>query len=303
MMIHGGGVLLFLGGLTAPLLSVFVGFRIVDAILSQGVYNTDNAEELLKSGRPEEWNALRLLNPNWQPILTSRKLTNLNLPGVDFRRAKLDESDLSMSVLDDADFSMASLKSVNFSGTSLQGANLDHADLTQGNLDGAVMDGASLKGTILHETKVPHMRQAPKEIQIPRDQLPSFIKHNPDRLSEISPRQFEELVAEVLERSGHKTALTAGSRDKGVDIIASRSDPFGDVSSVIECKHYSAERPVGVSSVRALYAAKEIEDTDRAILITSSRFSNEAREFASRLPDVELIDREGLLKLITELPL
>lgn len=300
-MINIESILLFLGGICILVISVYTGFRIIDSILSRGVYNTNNAEKLLKLGKPEEWNALRLLNPNWQPIVNSKELVNLNLSGIDLQRTKLDETDFSMCVLDDADFSMASLKKVNFSGASLRRANFENADMQGVILEGAIMEGASLKDANLQNTKLPEKWiTPPKSVESDSKELPSLVRENPDLLSEISPRQFEELVAEVLILSGYNTTLTGGSRDKGVDIIASRTDPFGEITSVIECKHYSTEHPVGVSTVRALYAAKQYENANRAVLVTSSRFTNEAREFASRLPDVELIDREQLLKLIRD---
>lgn len=300
-MINSGSILLFLGGFSILVISVYVGFRVVDSILSRGVYSTNNAEELLSLGKPEDWNALRLLNPGWQPTLVSKKLVNLNLSGVDFRRAKLDETDFSRCVLDDADFSSASLKAVNFSGASLRRANFEYADMEGVNLEGAILDGASLKDVNLQNTKLPERQTIPpKSVESDRKGLPLLIRENPNLLSEISPRQFEELVAEVLILSGYNTTLTGGSRDKGVDIIASRSDPFGEITSVIECKHYSIEHPVGVSTVRALNAAKQYENANRAVLVTSSRFTSEARELASKLPDLELIDREQLLKLIRD---
>jgi HJR/Mrr/RecB family endonuclease len=40
-------------------------------------------------------------------------------------------------------------------------------------------------------------------------------------------RDFESLIAELLRRLGYEITLTRGSKDDGIDIYASRTEPIG----------------------------------------------------------------------------
>lgn len=296
-MINFEGILLFLGGFSILALGVYVGHRLINKLLSQGVYSIDNANELLKLSKPDEWNALRLLNSSWKPTIQSEKFTNLNLSGVDFQNTKLSNIDFSNSILDDANFAFANLDKVNFSHVSLRNANFEKAILKNINLEDAVFDEDTFNTAII-ENLSEHIVESNKpstKVDIPIEELGYQIIKNPDLLKQISPRQFEELVAYIFRRSGYETKITAAPGDKGIDIIAFKQDPLVETTSIIQCKHYSREHPVSSSYVYAFYGVKQLENADRAIFVTSSKFSNEAKEIAKRFTDLELIDREQLM--------
>jgi restriction system protein len=61
--------------------------------------------------------------------------------------------------------------------------------------------------------------------------------------------------ARELERQGFTTPCT---RDGGVDIYAAKSDMFGPLLYVVECKKYKS-RPVGIEVVQRVYASLKQE--------------------------------------------
>jgi restriction system protein len=75
--------------------------------------------------------------------------------------------------------------------------------------------------------------------------------------------------------------LTKTTRDGGYDVLAIGANPMNlDLRIVIECKRYSADRPVGISVVRELWGvlSDPANRFDRGIVATSSRLSRDARQ-------------------------
>ena len=74
----------------------------------------------------------------------------------------------------------------------------------------------------------------------------------------LSPREFEELVTELLSSFGWQIKLSPPTRDGGFDILGITADASGlEASWIVECKRYAENRKVGVDLVRQLYGAKE----------------------------------------------
>lgn len=107
------------------------------------------------------------------------------------------------------------------------------------------------------------------------------VNRNPEILFNIEPRKFEELIAHILALHGFKVELTKRSRDGGKDIIAIRSDLGIEAKYIIECKRHAPGNPIGVELVRALHGVQTQEGANKAILATTSRFTADAKRFAS----------------------
>ena len=112
------------------------------------------------------------------------------------------------------------------------------------------------------------------------DRLITDLARDPSRLFALGPRRFEELVAELLARDGMDVRLTQPTRDGGRDVLAVSRGPAGQHLFLVECKRYSAARPIGVDIVRALYGVVEQERATAGVLVTTSRFTADARAFA-----------------------
>ena len=87
--------------------------------------------------------------------------------------------------------------------------------------------------------------------------------------------EFEAYVALVLEDNGFKhVALTKGSGDQGVDILAERNGR----TYAIQCKNY--EGTVGNFAVQEAYAGAQFYGCDRAAVICPGMFTRGAKELA-----------------------
>lgn len=128
------------------------------------------------------------------------------------------------------------------------------------------------------------------------------VANNPDKIYTLTPAQFEDLVAEVFRKRGFDVRVTQRTRDGGKDIIASYNMSGIPCMLIIECKRYAAGNKVGVGIVRALHGVQQAEHYGKAVLVTSSSFSSDAKKFANDLRDmVVLIDFKQLMEMINEI--
>ncbi|MFH1893992.1 MAG: pentapeptide repeat-containing protein [Candidatus Zixiibacteriota bacterium] len=130
-------------------------------------------------------------------------------------------------------------------------------------------------------------------------ELIKYLKDHPQELRAIRPRQFEELIAEILASYGWEVQLTPPSKDGGYDIFAISKDISGLKSSwIIECKKYSEKNKVGVAIARALYSVKLDLRVSNALLASTSHFTRGVEKYAASRYDFELCDYEGILDWI-----
>lgn len=109
------------------------------------------------------------------------------------------------------------------------------------------------------------------------------INKDPKILYQISPRAFEQLVAELLSKQGYKIELTPYSKDGGKDIYAAKKTDLGLFLFLIECKRYSPHNHVGVEIIQRLYGNVMAENATAGILVTTSFFTKGAKEFQKNI--------------------
>ena len=112
--------------------------------------------------------------------------------------------------------------------------------------------------------------------------LAEKLKAQPHSVVGLSPRQFEELLAELLNDMGYEVQLTKATRDGGKDILAFMNTPLGKTLCLVEAKKYRQDRTIGVELVRTLYGTLCDYQANSAMLVTTSTFSKDAKEFQSR---------------------
>jgi restriction endonuclease Mrr len=113
------------------------------------------------------------------------------------------------------------------------------------------------------------------------NQLITHLSRSPEDLYRLEPAHFEELVAELLHREGMEVQLTPKTRDGGRDVLALHNGSAGQHLYLVECKRYSPDRPIGVDLVRSLYGAVEQERATAGLLVTTSRLTQDALDFAT----------------------
>ena len=127
------------------------------------------------------------------------------------------------------------------------------------------------------------------------------LKTNPESVHGLSPRQFEEVVAELLASFGWEVNLTAPSRDGGYDILAVSSDKSGlETSWLIECKKYSSSNKVGVEIARGLLGVKSHIGVPNVVLVTTSDFTAGAVKLSETRHDLHLIGFQRLSSWLSE---
>lgn len=114
-------------------------------------------------------------------------------------------------------------------------------------------------------------------------EIKRYFKNHPEKLYEISPRKFEELVADIFNDLGFDVELTKATRDGGRDIIARIRSTVADYLTYIECKRYAAEHKVGVSIIREVSGIHYFKKPAQSIIVTTSFFTKDAKEEARQL--------------------
>jgi Holliday junction resolvasome RuvABC ATP-dependent DNA helicase subunit len=122
----------------------------------------------------------------------------------------------------------------------------------------------------------------------------------PGDLNELSGVDFERVVTSLLERMGFHPEMTKASGDGGIDIVAILDRPIIGGRYLVQCKRFAPGTLVGSATVREFYGALVADRAaTKGILITTSGFSDQARDFAAQLP-LELIDGNALRELLAE---
>lgn len=127
------------------------------------------------------------------------------------------------------------------------------------------------------------------------------IQEQPEQLFDLTPRQFEEVIAELLANFGWDVSLTRPTKDGGYDILAVNRDSSGlETTWIVECKKYRPGNKVGVEIVRSLSGVKAHLGVSNALLVTSSEFSKGSKQLADSRYDLHLIEYFDLLNWLKQ---
>ncbi len=117
-----------------------------------------------------------------------------------------------------------------------------------------------------------------------------------ERLNFMSPRDFEIYISDYFASLGYETILTKQTRDGGFDMILSSKYPV-ELKILVECKKWSEQNKVDIGVIRSLYGVHSSEKVNKSIVVTTSRFTKDAIEFAEQQKtQIELIDIDELVK-------
>lgn len=116
-----------------------------------------------------------------------------------------------------------------------------------------------------------------------------------DRIRALSWQEFERRVGDLFRGRGYSVEETGGGgADGGVDLRLHRNGE----TTLVQCKQWRVYK-VGVRPVRELFGVMAAEGADRALLICSGVYTEEARRFAEAKP-VELIDGRQLAEMFRD---
>lgn len=106
-------------------------------------------------------------------------------------------------------------------------------------------------------------------------------------IDRLTGHQFEQYLQFLFEKLGFKTHLTPSQGDFGADLIIERDG----LRMAVQAKRFNGT--VGVGSVQQVVAAMPVYECNRAMVVTNSYFSQQAKELA-KANNVELWDRKKL---------
>lgn len=261
-----------------------------------------------------------LCNATISGDLASCRLDRANLSSARLR-ADLEAANLDGADLRDADLCSKDLESLRervtrFSATKLRDANIagirgleavKHTHPSR--IDAETILTGSIPEAFLRCCKIEHeiltlpdpSQHVVEVVKLISDELIKYLQKHPNEMYNIRPRQFEELIAEILSSFGWAVELTPETRDGGYDLFAICKDISGVTSKwIIECKKYAATRKVGVDVVRSLYGVKRVQRGANALLATTSFFSNDAINYKAERYDLALRDFIGVMEWINQ---
>lgn len=124
----------------------------------------------------------------------------------------------------------------------------------------------------------------------------------PGALDELHWRQFEKLIAELLEADGYTVELMQGTKDGGVDVIAVRDHgPLGLFKTLWQAKKKNPGNKVGLSVVRELADTRNEFGASKAFIVTSTYLTRDAIQRIQRdCYQLGKLDRDDLNKWISQ---
>lgn len=105
------------------------------------------------------------------------------------------------------------------------------------------------------------------------------LQREPKAIFDLTSRKFEEVLADLLKDMGYDVELTQATRDGGRDILAWYNTPAARILCLVEAKRYRETHTVGVELVRTLFGTLHHYEANSAMLVTTSKFSPDARAF------------------------
>jgi restriction system protein len=95
------------------------------------------------------------------------------------------------------------------------------------------------------------------DVRFVSDSLLKTVGEDPNLVHALTPREFEQLSAELFQRQGYQVTITPQTRDGGKDLYLAKADGFGSFLYIVECKRYAPDNPVDVGVVRSLYGVAQ----------------------------------------------
>ncbi|MBN8610268.1 MAG: restriction endonuclease [Deltaproteobacteria bacterium] len=135
--------------------------------------------------------------------------------------------------------------------------------------------------------------------------LVDSLGRQPYDLMTLDPREFEKIVAHLLDRDGYEVKLQPksgrGHPDHGIDILAVRKQGVGQFVMGIQCKRKNTDNKVSGAMVRELMGSLLWSNLDRGVLVTTSEFQPQAFEYEQGAPHkagvaLDLVDYHRLVR-------
>ena len=141
------------------------------------------------------------------------------------------------------------------------------------------------------------------DLETVNSELAKYLARHPEKLYDLSPRKFEELIAELFKDMGYNVELGPGTKDGGVDVRAISKSAVGTALTLVQCKKNRPSNPVGVEIVNRLYGIVERERATQGLVVTTSFFTKGAKAERDKLQfRLELADYDRVVEFLSQYP-
>lgn len=131
------------------------------------------------------------------------------------------------------------------------------------------------------------------------ERLRQRLRQDLEKVKEIDPYAFERLCAGLLRTSGYvDVEVTKRSSDGGIDGLGFLTIGLIRFKIVFQAKRH--KKPVGPGDLQKFATAKRKANAEKAIFITTSKFTKGAEETAGD-DSIDLINGENLMRLLFEM--
>jgi restriction system protein len=113
------------------------------------------------------------------------------------------------------------------------------------------------------------------------------------KINHMTGRDFEIFMYNLFKANGIETDLTQQSADGGKDLISI----INNQKTYIELKRWSKSWRVDRPTVQKLIGACIGDNIHKAIFITTGEYTNEAMEYADKIPFLELWNMEDIMDM------
>ncbi len=134
-------------------------------------------------------------------------------------------------------------------------------------------------------------------------ELVRYLAEHPEKMYDLNPRKFEELVAELFRAKGYDVELGPGRKDGGVDIRAFLRSDIGALLTLIQCKRYGPTHRINVDAVRQMYGVLHRDKATAGIIVTTSTFTRDARSEQQQLEHrIHLAEYDDVTRWLRDYP-
>ena len=119
------------------------------------------------------------------------------------------------------------------------------------------------------------------------------------RVSHLSGREFEDLMAATFQQRGYQVEIVGGPGDHSADLIARKLDEV----VCVQCKCWGPSFTVGNQPIKDMVAAMRAYGATKGILVTRTSLTKAAEDLASRMAELEVVVGPQVLDLMEEIGL
>ncbi len=151
-----------------------------------------------------------------------------------------------------------------------------HPDAAWTAVIGAVLLAWNAVSSIRLRLRYPYRGAAQRFRDQELDRLRQAMRENTESLLQLSPTDFEDAMAGMFSKLGSQVTRTPASNDGGKDLVLRD----GGKTVFVELKRFAQTNKVGRPLIMKLHSAIIHEAADEGVFVTTSTFTEPARDFA-----------------------